>query len=347
MLTKIMNTDDFDVVSIRPWTMSSLVASNYTDGNSGVLMGDAAHVFPPAGGFGMNTGLQDAFNLAWRLAVCVNGGANLRQHLQDYQYERQAIARDNAALSVRNFERVLNLAKSCYLNDQHPALLTQVLDRIPLPLEMRQDMFSGLLQTALSPLVSLKEGTNFHSRHVTSNLRSILQQGGGLPLLFPEYELGFGYKLANDPSTSGSKSDILGYEARVQVGHLLPHIDVKVFSGASCYPNLQWTVPNQITTSDLPSQMRVSEPCFVLLLVEWEGDMSQLEEEAEGLFQSFGLNVKFAQVVKEPIESEHLILLDESGKLCSMTSGLVLIRPDGHVSCIAQGCDQLRRLFLT
>jgi hypothetical protein len=237
MLTKIMNTDDFDVVSIRPWTMSSLVASNYTDGNSGVLMGDAA-------------------------------------------------------------------------------------------------------------LVSLKEGTNLHSLHVTSNLRSILQQGRGLPSLFPEYELGFGYKPASDPSTSGSKSDILGYEARVQVGHLLPHIDVKVFSDTSRYPNLQWTVPNQITTSDLPSQMRVSEPCFVLLLVEWEGDMSQLEEEAEGLFQSFGLKVKFAQFVKEPIESEHLILLDESGTLCSMTSGLVLIRLDGHVSCIAQGCDQLRRFFL-
>lgn len=33
------------------------------------LAGDAAHRFPPAGGFGMNTGIQDAHNLAWKLAA--------------------------------------------------------------------------------------------------------------------------------------------------------------------------------------------------------------------------------------------------------------------------------------
>jgi 2-polyprenyl-6-methoxyphenol hydroxylase-like FAD-dependent oxidoreductase len=33
------------------------------------LAGDAAHRFPPAGGFGMNTGVQDAHNLAWKLAA--------------------------------------------------------------------------------------------------------------------------------------------------------------------------------------------------------------------------------------------------------------------------------------
>ena len=35
------------------------------------LAGDAAHAFPPAGGFGMNTGVQDAHNLAWKLAAGV------------------------------------------------------------------------------------------------------------------------------------------------------------------------------------------------------------------------------------------------------------------------------------
>lgn len=40
-----------------------------------LLMGDAAHRFPPAGGFGMNTGVQDAHNLAWKLAAVINGAA--------------------------------------------------------------------------------------------------------------------------------------------------------------------------------------------------------------------------------------------------------------------------------
>ena len=40
------------------------------------LCGDAAHAFPPAGGFGMNTGLQDAHNLAWKLAAVLKGDAS-------------------------------------------------------------------------------------------------------------------------------------------------------------------------------------------------------------------------------------------------------------------------------
>jgi len=39
------------------------------------LAGDAAHRFPPAGGFGMNTGIQDAHNLAWKLAAVLQGAA--------------------------------------------------------------------------------------------------------------------------------------------------------------------------------------------------------------------------------------------------------------------------------
>ena len=40
------------------------------------LLGDAAHVHSPAGGQGMNTGLQDAYNLGWKLALVVKGQAD-------------------------------------------------------------------------------------------------------------------------------------------------------------------------------------------------------------------------------------------------------------------------------
>ena len=53
------------------------------------LCGDAAHVHSPAGGQGMNTGMQDAFNLAWKLAIAANGlGETL---LDSYSSERSEV----------------------------------------------------------------------------------------------------------------------------------------------------------------------------------------------------------------------------------------------------------------
>lgn len=54
------------------------------------LAGDAAHIHSPAGGQGMNTGMQDAFNLAWKLALVI-GGAAKPSLLDSYSKERSAV----------------------------------------------------------------------------------------------------------------------------------------------------------------------------------------------------------------------------------------------------------------
>jgi 2-polyprenyl-6-methoxyphenol hydroxylase-like FAD-dependent oxidoreductase len=54
------------------------------------LAGDAAHIHSPAGGQGMNTGMQDAFNLAWKLALVIEGSAR-RSLLDSYSPERSAV----------------------------------------------------------------------------------------------------------------------------------------------------------------------------------------------------------------------------------------------------------------
>ncbi len=56
------------------------------------LMGDAAHIHSPAGGQGMNTGISDAFNLAWKLALVVKGQAH-ETLLDSYEAERTPFAR--------------------------------------------------------------------------------------------------------------------------------------------------------------------------------------------------------------------------------------------------------------
>ena len=71
-----------------------------------LLAGDAAHVHSPAGGQGMNTGIQDAFNLAWKLALVQRGVAEAGL-LDSYDRERQIAARQVMRLSDAGFRRAI------------------------------------------------------------------------------------------------------------------------------------------------------------------------------------------------------------------------------------------------
>jgi hypothetical protein len=71
------------------------------------LLGDAAHVHSPAGGQGMNTGLQDAYNLGWKLALVVKGQADAAL-LDSYEQERQPVAQR----LLRTTDRIFTLLVS-------------------------------------------------------------------------------------------------------------------------------------------------------------------------------------------------------------------------------------------
>jgi hypothetical protein len=62
----------FDPVWLSSFRINSRKVTNYRSGRL-FLTGDAAHIHSPAGGEGMNTGMQDAFNLAWKLALAIHG----------------------------------------------------------------------------------------------------------------------------------------------------------------------------------------------------------------------------------------------------------------------------------
>ena len=77
------------------------VADHFRTGRA-FLLGDAAHVHSPAGGQGMNTGIGDAINLAWKLAAVLSGGAEAGL-LDTYETERIAFARKLVATTDRVF----------------------------------------------------------------------------------------------------------------------------------------------------------------------------------------------------------------------------------------------------
>ncbi|MFD7127118.1 MULTISPECIES: FAD-dependent oxidoreductase [Streptomyces] len=72
-----------------PWDMAEQVAERFTHGRV-LLAGDAAHVIPPTGGYGANTGIADAHNLAWKLAL-VTGGFAGPGLLDTYDTERRPV----------------------------------------------------------------------------------------------------------------------------------------------------------------------------------------------------------------------------------------------------------------
>ena len=79
--------------------ISHRMVERYSSG-SVYLAGDAAHIHSPAGGQGMNTGIQDAFNLGWKLALVVRGLATPKL-LESYEAERMPVARSVVNMTDR------------------------------------------------------------------------------------------------------------------------------------------------------------------------------------------------------------------------------------------------------
>jgi 2,4-dichlorophenol 6-monooxygenase len=93
-----------DVTSWSTWTVNHMHATSYRQGRV-FCMGDAVHRHPPSNGLGSNTSIQDAYNLAWKLAMVLKGHADPRL-LDTYSAERAPIGKqvvDRANKSIEEF----------------------------------------------------------------------------------------------------------------------------------------------------------------------------------------------------------------------------------------------------
>ena len=82
---------EIEIITTGRWELSALIADRFSSGRV-FLVGDAAHTLPPArGGYGANTGIEDSFNLAWKLASVVSRVSS-SELLDSYDSERRPIA---------------------------------------------------------------------------------------------------------------------------------------------------------------------------------------------------------------------------------------------------------------
>jgi 2-polyprenyl-6-methoxyphenol hydroxylase-like FAD-dependent oxidoreductase len=104
-----------DVRHVSTWRMTCQVASAFRSGSC-FLVGDAAHRFPPTGGLGLNSGVADAQNLAWKLGLILSGGA-ADDLLATYEAERRPIVEHCAQVSLENALRLIEVWMALEVTD--------------------------------------------------------------------------------------------------------------------------------------------------------------------------------------------------------------------------------------
>ena len=109
----------YGLIGVSPWVAHDLVAMSYRAG-SAFLAGDAAHLNPPTGGFGLNTGMGDVIDLGWKLSAVLAGWGG-PQLLDSYEKERRPIAARNVRQSTEDRLRRLQVAIDPAIAEDSPA----------------------------------------------------------------------------------------------------------------------------------------------------------------------------------------------------------------------------------
>ncbi|HEV7249417.1 MAG TPA: FAD-dependent monooxygenase [Shinella sp.] len=118
---------DVTIKSVSTWTVNNMYATTLSNGRV-FCMGDAIHRHPPSNGLGSNTSIQDAFNLAWKLAFVLKGQAGVGL-LDSYQAERAPIAKQIVTRANRSIEEFGPIFKALGLLDSiDPVKMQQNMD---------------------------------------------------------------------------------------------------------------------------------------------------------------------------------------------------------------------------
>lgn len=345
---------DVSIRNIKPWTMSAVVANQFKKGRV-FLAGDSAHSFPPAGGFGMNTGIQDAHNLAWKLAYVLREAIS-PSVLETYSEERRKVAIKNTCLSIANFQETVKVARAFGLDPDLAKGVVNVFSSgggmpyLQQSMESLGDSLLSLGKMQTSPLNPLRPLQQLY-------LNNILNQEKSLRLLYPEEDIGFCYK---DPELEWNGRDWAGlsktnrsiFIPKVKIGSRFPHVFLNRVGGTPC---------DCFSTIDLISE---NKHTFLLFLhnpskaLDLHASIEELQGEQNYAVTPVFVNCKIDEAALSRVNG---ILVDTDFSNLkfeseSSSNDLVVVCPDGHVADImdlSAGCspeairDRLARLGLS
>lgn len=164
---------------LSSFRINERLADRYRSGRV-FLAGDAAHIHTPAGGQGMNTGIQDAFNLGWKLAYVLQGRGDAQALLDSYEVERRPVAHH----VIDNASRLMHAGMSAnpfvrFARD----IAVSVLDHVPaLQMRLRTEMSETEITYREGPLVELAGDKRHFARGMPgTRARDLHWTEGGAP----------------------------------------------------------------------------------------------------------------------------------------------------------------------
>ncbi|KAF5253680.1 hypothetical protein FANTH_1371 [Fusarium anthophilum] len=195
-----------EILNVSKWFINEIVAERYSDGNYIHCLGDAVHRHPPMNGLGSNTCIQDAFNLAWKVAYVEKGIAS-PSLLDTYNTERQPVGKS-----------IITRANDAFRDHFH---VWDAIGALPEKVEDRRKIIDELGSASL-------QGEERRRR-----FRDVITQTShefhGLGIEMGQRYNGPGVYVTDEPapySPAGKAADdpILHYNASTYPGCRLPHV---------------------------------------------------------------------------------------------------------------------------
>ena len=306
---------DLKIEGAGAWMLGARLAEKYRQGRV-FLAGDAAHIFPPTGGLGLNTGVQDAHNLAWKLGAVLRGDAQ-EGLLDSYESERRPVARRNLEHSVSNYERMNELIGFLGLDMKGFKTLAGVQASWPFrifPAAWKRSLVSRGVKIALGRLAPLDE-FGPKAEKARAHFRGLVP-GQSPHYRFMGLDLGFAYQkgaiIPDAVPTPEPEYGVQDYLPTTRPGSRLPHVHV-LRKGVS------------LSNHDL------IDPHGYLLFTHPEGQADWIEA-ARVLQGEISMPVTCLSIGR----TNEADLMDERGAWERLSevdpTGAVLVRPDGHVA---------------